>query len=134
MKTPEERLTSFMVKMNAWETEAEKLDQKWKSGELEVEEFERQAAELLKPITEEFLSAKATSRDVSFSVPPQYDSAIERVVQIRTIGKNKVEIETIHNRISEAYFTYLMVLESDEWRILKKSRTMRDGTKYSVEI
>ena len=134
MKTPEEQLTAFMASMNEWETKCSELTAEWKAGETSLTKVKQKASALLDPIRQAYVSTQASRRGFSFSTPPEYDPNTESVVGLRSISADRIEVETLQKRISDNHYIYTMVRESGEWKVLKKMRTMLDGTKFDIEI
>lgn len=126
-----EHLLCFFAAMHEWETSCASRRNLVRRGELSPEAAERTSRQQLAEVQQRFtIDPEGPGRGVTFSIPPEYDSTVERISDVRQIG----DVATVRTQVTRPPFTssrweYMLRRTGDGWRLLNKRSLLNpDGT------
>lgn len=115
-------LLSFMKAMKAWEIQCVKRQPLIEKEKLDYVEVKTTGMSEYNNIFKKYCSTKAKPRNYSFSNPPEYDPAREKIESEENVNSKVVEFQTQAKDLFKSKYLYKLVLEDDEWKILSKKR------------
>jgi hypothetical protein len=125
--SPGAALKSFFTAMYSWEVAAYKRWVRADKAGVSCDPGDRQSWREYLTIFKAHCAKKAKPRSLHFGSPPEYRPRKEKIVEEFVKGK-KALIKTLQTEFnSDQYTIYHLVLESDQWRLLKKYVLFDDG-------
>jgi DNA-binding transcriptional regulator WhiA len=127
-------LKLFMKEMFDWELRCAERAQSYRTGASSYLAAKSTAMSEYDQIFKNYCSPKAKPRAYTFSEPPQNDPDREIIQSIEHHNSKKIEIITEITHALTHRHAYILVLEHDEWKILKKVVILPDGKQSETEI
>jgi hypothetical protein len=122
-REPEEVLIGFITAMNRWESESHRIHQKYDAtAALALRPLQRDS---MQEIFDEFCTPKERKygRLGSYSIPPGYDPSTEVILNVRTVKRGRVEIDTEAGiEPLRQKYTYVLLKKRQGWLIDNRNR------------
>jgi NTF2 fold immunity protein len=123
---PDAVVTAFIEAMHRWEVDAWAAS-RGARGTPQAEDYLVEVAAACDSVFTRFCTPRKRphGRNASFSRPPEYNPASERIVEIRVNG-DQAEVDTLRDAVLGGAFRYRLRRQGGQWRI-DSLKHERDG-------
>lgn len=128
-------LLAFFDEMCKWEIDSRSRSKRIASGELDPDRSHQESRDALAAIFSRFCVASDYSeRGIRYQHPPEYNSRTEKVVSLRKIELDRIEIftEQIDGWKHRRKFTLHRI--AGDWRIASKHRINTEGEEIKESL
>jgi NTF2 fold immunity protein len=135
MLSPDATLLGYMKEMNSWEKRCAARMEMCIAGKLDFDEATKiGTAEYLEVFRHYCSQSKAHPRDFHYTVPPDYDSDGEMIVDTKELSSHRVEICTQQNYSHKKRHIFFLALESDGWKLVERKVLLDSGSLLEASL
>ncbi len=123
---PDAIVTAFIEAMHVWEVNAWAASRRAR-GTPQAEDYQVEVSAACDRVFAQFCTPRKRpyGRNASFSKPPEYDPATERIVATRISG-NKAEVDTLRQALLGGPFRYVLHRRDGRW-LIDSLKSEQDG-------
>lgn len=122
-------IIQFMTEMNRWELSClEELENTAEKVTIQTRKRKKFSARLEK-IYEKYCTAKKRkyTHQGSYGKPPWYDPDKEKILEVRMVNTNRMEITSLKEDGVKLYYKYIVLRRNQKWLIDNRKRLDWDG-------